>query len=108
MASPYRFDADPEREAGAGRSRTGLSAVTAGATSGGEGYRRSALLPGSRGYAAANFGAAPRTDYVAPVTPPVDEAPAPAPPVPAPTPAPAPAPVPTWESERGGAGIEGG
>lgn len=69
MASPYRFDAEPEREAGAGRSRTGLSAVTAGATSGGEGYRRSALLPGSRGYAAANFGAAPRTDYVPPVVP---------------------------------------
>ena len=64
MASPYRFDADPAK-AGAsvtGRSRTGLSAVTAGATSGGEGYRRSALLPGSRGFAAANFGEAPRTD----------------------------------------------
>lgn len=75
MASPYRFDADPYKDIGPSRSRTGLSAVTAGATSGGEGYRRSALLPGSRGFAAANFGAPPRTDYVAPVTPPVEETP---------------------------------
>ena len=104
MASPYRFDAEPQTATGMGRSRTGLSAVTAGATSGGEGYRRSALLPGSRGFAAANFGAAPRTDYVAPVTP---EPETPVPPTPAPeTPPTAPEQAPVPESTHMGA--EGG
>jgi len=108
MASPYRFDAEPPTATGTGRSRTGLSAVTAGATSGGEGYRRSALLPGSRGFAAANFGAAPRTDYVAPVMPePETPAATQTATVTAP-PAPAAAQDNSWEAGRGGAGIEGG
>lgn len=107
MASPYRFDAEPPTATGMGRSRTGLSAVTAGATSGGEGYRRSALLPGSRGFAAANFGAAPRTDYVAPVTP-EPEAPAPQATTPTVQAAPSVDQNNSWEAGRGGAGIEGG
>ncbi len=64
--SPYRFSIGEENNT-LGRSRTGLSSVTAGGGgSGGEGYRRSALAPGSRGWYAAGFGAAPRTDYVPP------------------------------------------
>ena len=63
---PYRFSVGDENNT-LGRSRTGLSSVTAGGGgSGGEGYRRSALTPGSRGWMAAGFGNAPQTGYVAP------------------------------------------
>jgi hypothetical protein len=111
MASPYRFDADPYKDIDGAKSRTGLNAVTAGgATSGGEGYRRSALLPGARGYVAPTFGGAPRTDYVAPVAPvaddPDDEPAAPAPPPVAP--APAAAPVAARMDEQAGEGVESG
>ena len=83
--SPYRFSVGDENNT-LGRSRTGLSSVTAGGGgSGGEGYRRSALTPGSRGWMAAGFGNAPQTGYVAPtqtatvtVTPTVTPAAAPA------------------------------
>lgn len=83
--SPYRFSLGEENNT-LGRSRTGLSSVTAGGGgSGGEGYRRSALTPGSRGWMAAGFGNAPQTGYVAPtqtatvtVTPTVTPAAAPA------------------------------
>lgn len=86
--SPYRF-AIKEPTAQGMKSRTGLAGVTTGgATSGGEGFRASALRPGSSGYMAAGFGAAPRTDYVKPVV----ETPAPPPAPPAPEPAPTLAP----------------
>src|SRR3982750_4347267 len=71
-ASPFRFSIDDATPKTA-RSRVGLAGVTSGAASGGEGYRQSALRPGSAGWMAATFGGEPRTAYgppAAPVTPP--------------------------------------
>jgi len=110
MASPYRFDADPYKDISGAKSRTGLNAVMAGgATSGGEGYRRSALLPGARGYVAPTFGGAPRTDYVPPEPDADDdETPEPAP-APVAPPAPAAAPAPMQEPvSTAGEGVDGG
>jgi hypothetical protein len=100
--SPYRFDVptgDPTRTP---RSRVGLAGITSGAASGGEGYRQSALRPGSSGFMAATFGGAPQTDYVRP--PPTAETPPPAPTPPQTPAAPTLAPDTILEGGQGGEG----
>ena len=85
-SSPYRFTIQTDRpEEGTPRSRVGLSSITTGGggSAGGEGYRASALRPGSSGFMAATFGGAPRTDYVKPTTTATVTAPNPTPEAPA-------------------------
>jgi hypothetical protein len=109
--SPYRFSLGDDDDTTLTRPRTGLASVTAasGATSGGEGYRRSALMPGSRGYMAATFGGAPNPDYVAPTPEDTDPEPAPTPPPAAEPPAPAAAPQMAEVTGQAGEGAnEGG
>lgn len=85
-SSPYRFTIQTDRpEEGTPRSRVGLSSISSGGggSAGGEGYRASALRPGSSGFMAATFGGEPRTDYVKPTTTATVTAPNPTPEAPA-------------------------